>query len=60
MVNKVDELRATAFDLKPAIICLTETWSHNDISDAFLRFQVMKLFAGRTEKTPRMDAEADS
>ena len=36
LVNKIDELKHTSYDLKPDIICLCETWSNDGITNAFL------------------------
>ena len=36
VVNKIDELRCNVSDNKPDVISICETWTNNDISNAFL------------------------
>lgn len=35
LVNKMDLLRAYISEFKPKIICITESWGHADLNDAF-------------------------
>ena len=35
LVNKMDLLRCYLNDFRPAIVCITETWAHNDLPDSF-------------------------
>ena len=39
IVNKIEELKHTSFDLKPDIICLCETWTNNLVLDSFLNIE---------------------
>ncbi len=43
IVKKVDELSCAASEHRPDIILLTETWCHQDISDAFLSIDGYEL-----------------
>ena len=36
VINKMDELRCLAADLLPDVICITETWTNDDHTKAFL------------------------
>lgn len=36
VLNKIDELRAVVYDLKPHIICLNESWTNSQHSDALI------------------------
>ena len=36
IVNKIEELTTTTYDLKPDIICICETWCHAGINNSFL------------------------
>ena len=36
IVNKIDELRAETFRIKPDLIAVTESWTHDNITNAFL------------------------
>jgi len=36
IVNKVDLLQATVYNLKPDIIGITESWTHHEIFDSEL------------------------
>ena len=36
IINKKNELNIMVDDIKPHIICITESWAHNDITDAEL------------------------
>ena len=53
VVNKIDELRSVAFDLKPDIILITESWTNGDITKAYLNIQGYDLCArqDRTDTT---------
>ena len=39
LINKIDELRYTLFDNKPDIICVCETWSHDQTLNAFFKYK---------------------
>ena len=43
VVNKMDELKASTFDIKPDMILLCETWTNDSISDAFLQIDGYSL-----------------
>jgi Reverse transcriptase (RNA-dependent DNA polymerase)/Endonuclease-reverse transcriptase len=43
VVGKIDELCTIASDFKPDLILLTETWCHEQISDAFLEIPGFEL-----------------
>jgi len=45
LVNKVNELTATASDLNPDLILVTETWCRSDVTDAYLAVPGYKLQA---------------
>ena len=47
VVNKIDELRATVFDIDPDIICLTETWTHEDHTKAYLAISGYEIICRR-------------
>ena len=53
IVNKIDELRSFAVDLKPDIILINESWTNKDISNAYLSIQGYQLSArkDRTDTT---------
>lgn len=36
IVNKINELKAQVLDIKPDLIAIVETWTHNDIDSAYL------------------------
>ena len=36
MINKIDELRVLVYDLSPDIICINETWTNCDHTNAYL------------------------
>ena len=36
VINKIDELRCLVCELNPHVICLNETWTNDQITDAFL------------------------
>ena len=36
VIKKLEELKIHAFDLKPDVICLNETWTNSDHTNAFL------------------------
>ena len=50
IVNKIDELRSVAFDIKPDIILINESWTHKDITTAYLHIQGYELSA-RKDRT---------
>ena len=41
--SKLQELKATAVDLKPDIIAITETWTNTDICNSFLNIPGYKI-----------------
>ena len=43
VVNKIDELKAVTAELQPDIICICETWTHSDITKAFLTIDGYEL-----------------
>ena len=43
--SKIQELKATAIDLNPDIIAITETWSNSDICNTFLDVPGFKIVA---------------
>ena len=45
LINKIDELRIIASDLKPDIILISESWTHKDITKAYLSIQGYELQA---------------
>ena len=47
IVNKIDELRSVASDLKPDIILINESWTNEDITKAYLSIQGYELLAGK-------------
>ena len=50
VVSKIDLLRATVSDIKPDIICLSETWTNIDHTNAFLHIQGYNIIA-RKDRT---------
>ena len=52
-MNKIDELRFVAEDIKPEFICLCETWTNDDILDAFLNLNGYTI-ACRKDRTDTM------
>ena len=44
IMNKVDLLQATAYNVKPDIIGVTESWTHSAISDSKLYLEGYQLF----------------
>ena len=54
VVNKIDELRSVAFDLKPDIILINESWTHKDITKAYLNIQGYEL-CDRKDRTDTAD-----
>ena len=45
LVNKIDELRVVVAELKPDLILVNETWTHPDITDAFLKINGYTIIA---------------
>ena len=45
IVNKIDELRSIASDLKPDVILINESWTNKDITKAYLSIQGYELLA---------------
>jgi hypothetical protein len=45
IVNKIDELRSVAFNIKPDIILINESWTNKDITNAYLNSQGYELSA---------------
>lgn len=45
VVNKIDELRSVAFNLKPDIILINESWTNEEITKAYLHIQGYELCA---------------
>ena len=43
IVNKIDELRSVACDLKPDVILINESWTHSDITKAYLTIDGYEL-----------------
>ena len=43
LVKKIDQLNCVAAELEPDIILITETWCHENISDAFLKIDGYEL-----------------
>ena len=44
IINKKNELNIMVDDIKPHIICITESWAHNDITYAELGLEGYVLF----------------
>ena len=44
IMNKVDLLQATAYNMKPDIIGITESWTYSVISDSELYIEGYQLF----------------
>ena len=44
IINKKNELNIMVDDIKPHIICITESWAHNDITDAELGLEGYVMF----------------
>ena len=49
IVNKIDELRSVVSTLKPDIILINESWTHNDITKAYLEIAGYEL-SGRQDR----------
>ena len=47
VVNKIDELRSVAFDLKPDLILINESWTHKEITKAYLAIDGYELVSRR-------------
>ena len=45
VVNKINELRSVAYDLKPEIIMINESWTNMDITKAYLNIDGYELIA---------------
>ena len=43
IVNKIDELRAETFRIKPDLIAGTESWTHDNITNAFFNIDGYQL-----------------
>ena len=43
IVNKIDLLQAHACELEPDILVVTESWTHGDITKAFLKLKGYEL-----------------
>ena len=54
VINKIDELKATVSDLLPDIVCLTETWTNSDHSDAFLKINGYQIIC-RSDRSDTKD-----
>ena len=44
IINKKNELNIMVDDIKPHIICITESWANNDITDAELGLEGYVMF----------------
>ena len=44
IVNKINELRTLAYDLKPDIILINESWTNKSITKAYLHVQGYELY----------------
>ena len=53
LINKIDELRCTACDLKPDIICVVETWTNSSHTNAYLQINGFNIVChyDRTDTT---------
>ena len=47
IVNKIDELKHTSYDLKPDIICICETWTNDSILNAYLNIEDYSILCRR-------------
>ena len=54
IVNKIDELRSVVSTLKPDIILINESWTHSDITNAYLKIDGYEL-SGRQDRTDTVD-----
>ena len=50
ILNKMLEIRAVVYDVKPSIIMLCETFTRDDISKAFLRIDGYELIVRKNGK----------
>ena len=50
IVNKIDLLQAHVSELEPAIIAITESWTHEDITDGILKIKGYDLIGRRDRK----------
>ena len=53
-MNKIDELRSVAYNLKPDLILISESWTHKDISKAYLTIDGYEL-SGREDRIDTTD-----
>ena len=54
IVNKINELRSVVVTIKPDIILINETWTHQDITNAYLHIKGYELSA-RKDRTDTQD-----
>ena len=54
IVNKIDLLQAHACELEPDILVVTESWTHGDITKAFLKLKGYELI-GRCDRTDTLN-----
>ena len=54
IVNKINELRTVAYDLKPDIILINESWTNDKITKAYLHVKGYELSA-RKDRTDTKD-----
>ena len=53
IINKKNELNIMVDDIKPYIIRITESWAHNDITDADLGLEGYVMFRKENRKKGR-------
>ena len=49
-MNKIDELNHVSIELKPDIVCISESWTNNDILDAFLKINGYNILCRQDRK----------
>ena len=54
IVNKINELRSVAANIKPDIILINETWTHQDITNAYLHIKGYEISA-RKDRSDTLD-----
>lgn len=53
LVNKINLLRCYASTYKPAVICITETWAHSDLSDSYFQIDFYNMYRSDRSSSAR-------
>ena len=59
IVNKINELRSVAVTIKHDIILINETWTHQDITNAYLHIKGYEISA-RIDRTDFLDGRGEA